>query len=905
MKRSRWLSAGVLLAMVCGVGMAGAAPKPFDLQSPGDKKIIHDYGPILKWHDAGKNEVDHYEVWVNGKKLGESRKPSFKAENRIRNGETTWHVVAVGKDGTKVPSKKPFTFTKQQILTTRWGEQLDPANVLPEYPRPQMARKRWQNLNGYWDYAIRPIHEKAVAADKWEGKILVPFPVEAGLSGVMVTLGYTNNIWYKRTFEIPADWKQDRLLLNFEAVDYEATVWVNGKQVGTHEGGYDPFSFDVTDALKRSGPQEVVVKVFDPTRSGTAPFGKQVMRSWAIKIHSLFTCVSGIWYTVWLEPVSQNHIESLKMVTDIDKQELRIRAVCSGTRGTVTFTAKEGSKVVATGTAKPGETATLPIKEPRLWSPLTPYLYDLDVTLSDGGKVVDTVDSYFGMRKVSLGQHDGVAKIFLNNDLMFMQEPLDQGYWPDGIYTPPSDEALRWDIELTKYLGYNATRKHVKIEPRRWYYWCDKLGLLVQHDAVSPGRDEFRKDKSKRPAQQFEHDLVAMINNLYNNPSVYVWTIFNEGWGQHDTKRYGKLVREMDPHRLMQEASGWNDKKGGDIVDTHDYGHNPKGAKAEKNRASMMGEYGARGLNVEGHRTWPSRMWSGMVKNYHEMTKNYLHMLARVAQQKQERKISGAVYSVLTDEEGENCGLVTYDREVFKVDPDKVIQASRDLWFVPSTFTYNAISVPKRVLPGRVFNVTVKAVNKNGETAMGTIDVFVNGKKVVSDDSWVPTGGSQVIDVPVAITEIGTHEIKVGDQTAKVTVVSGPGVIDFAGWDGDKTPDVVERVGILRVAYPYPEKGIKVKPAPFEGTWTSTVRKTGKPVTFTGLAYDTRIVEGETVTAVVFTDSVKTKPVKLKNGRGVIPLKMTGKQAQVKLTLASNNQKMHVPEVISLKLTFE
>ncbi len=442
-----------MLFLACGFPVAEAAgPKPFDLQSPGDNATIHDYLPVLKWRDAGKEAVDRYEVRVNGRKVADSKTNSYQAGNTIRNGETSWHVVAVGKNGRKVSCRKKFTFKKQSILTTRWGEQVTPENVHPEYPRPQMVRTRWKNLNGLWDYAIRPM-AKLEAPDTFDGKILVPFPIEAGLSGVMVTLGYTNVIWYRRTFEVPKEWGKDRALLNFEAVDWRATVWVNGKLVGTHEGGYDPFSFDITDALKRFGRQELVVKVFDPTRSGTQPFGKQVMRNWARKIHSLFTCSSGIWFTVWLEPVHKNHIESLVMVPDIDKKTLDVTASCSGGRGTVTLVAKDGDTVVAQGSGKPGEKITLSIDKPRLWSPITPFLYDLEVTLKDFARTVDKVDSYFGMRKISLGKVDGVSRIFLNNDLLFLHEPLDQGFWPDGIHTPPPDEALRYDIELTSTSG--------------------------------------------------------------------------------------------------------------------------------------------------------------------------------------------------------------------------------------------------------------------------------------------------------------------------------------------------------------------------------------------------------------------------------------------------------------------
>ena len=878
--------------------------KPFDLQSPGDKKIINDYAPTLRWRDAGKDAVDHYEVWINGKKVADTKENSYSAGNSIGNGETSWHVVAVGNDGKKISSKSKFTFKKQSILTTRWGEQVTPENVHPEYPRPQMVRERWEHLNGLWDYSLEPL-DVTEAPKTFDGKILVPFPLESGLSGVMVTLGYTNNIWYSRTFEVSKAWKKDRIILHFEAVDYQTTVWVNGKKVGEHEGGYDPFSFDITDALKRKGSQKLVVKVVDPTRSGTQPFGKQVSREWAIKIHSIFTATSGIWLPVWIEPVPENHIKSLRMVPDIDKEILEVTPVCSGDKGIVELVARDGDKVVAKGSGKPGEKITLSIKEPRLWSPITPFLYDLEATLKDSSSTADKVESYFGMRKISLGKVGGISKIFLNNDELFLQEPLDQGYWPEGTLTHPTDEALRWDVELTKYMGYNGTRKHIKVEPRRWYYWADKLGLLVQQDMVSPGRDEFKKDKTKRPAQQFENDLRAMIDNLYSVPSIYAWVIFNEGWGQHDTERYTKLVRELDPDRLTQEFSGWSDKGGGDIVDTHDYGHKPKAPNAEANRASMLGEYGARGLNVEGHRTWPSRMWSGMVDNYYQMTENYLHMLGCVDELKKIKNISGAVYSVLTDEEGENCGLVTYDREVFKVDPAKVIKPSKDLWFIPSEFTYKSIDVPKTVVPGELFNVTVHAVNKNGKTAMGVIDVYVDGEKVVSDDSWVPTGGSQIIDIPLAISKIGKHEIKIGDQTAKLTVSDSGGLIDFSGWNGEKTKDVVAYVDILRVRYPYPEKGIAVKAAPFEGSWTSSTYEIGKKVEFSALEYYTRIVEGEEVIAVVTTDSGKTDEIKLTNGKGEIPLKIKGEKVHVKLTLKTDNQKMHAPEVIELKLKFE
>ncbi len=365
-------------------------------------------------------------------------------------------------------------------LATRWAKDVSPDKALPEYPRPQLARSLWMNLNGLWQCEIVERAEPQPPAN-YRHQILVPFPVESALSGVMRR---AKHVWYRRTFEIPVAWSQKRLLLHFGAVDWEATVWLNGRQLGTHRGGYDGFSFDATDALAPSGPQELVVRVFDPTSEGDQPRGKQVDQPGGI----YYTPTSGIWQTVWLEPVSPQHIERLEMTPDLDASALRLTAVGAGTdsQDRIEVVLRDGNSEVARATGNVGEELRLAIPNAQRWTPARPFLYDVEVVLSRDGKVSDRVQSYFGMRKIELGpDENGRQRIMLNGQPLFLVGPLDQGFWPDGLYTAPTDEALRYDIEITKRLGFNMTRKHVKVEPDRWYYWCDKLGLLVWQDMPS------------------------------------------------------------------------------------------------------------------------------------------------------------------------------------------------------------------------------------------------------------------------------------------------------------------------------------------------------------------------------------------------------------------------------------
>ncbi len=415
-------------------------------------------------------------------------------------------------------------------LATRWAKEVSPQNALPEYPRPQMLRDTWQNLNGLWDYAI--VDKDAPQPASWDGEILVPFPVESALSGVMKPVTEKQRLWYHRTFTVPGQWKDQRVLLHFGAVDWEATVTVNGKELGTHRGGYDGFSFDITDALKPEGEQEILVAVWDPTDRGPQARGKQVLKPGGI----MYTATSGIWQTAWLEPVAPSYIESLKITPDFDASAVtvtthaRTAAASVSVQVAVLDGTKELQKATITdsvGTSGAREVAprlSLAVPDPKPWSPDSPFLYGLRVTLLEDGKPVDAVESYFGLRKVALGKDaDGITRLMLNNKPLFEFGPLDQGFWPDGIYTAPTDEALRYDIEMTKALGMNLARKHVKVEPDRWYYWCDKLGLLVWQDMPGSGVGDDRTDKVRpgreEAARQFETEMKAMVEQHWNHPA--------------------------------------------------------------------------------------------------------------------------------------------------------------------------------------------------------------------------------------------------------------------------------------------------------------------------------------------------------------------------------------------------
>jgi hypothetical protein len=561
-------------------------------------------------------------------------------------------------------------------LMTRWADEVNPGSVLPEYPRPQMVREEWLNLNGLWDYAIIP--SAGEKPGKFDGKILVPFCPESALSGVGKSVGPENRLWYCRTFEVPAGWAGRRVMLNFGASDWETRVWVNGSEVGTHKGGYDAFTFDITGALKKRGRQELVVAVWDPVDEGTQPRGKQVLKPGSI----WYTSVTGIWQTVWLEPLNIDHIKSVNIIPDIDASQVTIIADITLENGYAleAFISAE-DHIVAEEFSQQNK-VIIPIEDPVYWAPEYPFLYDFNLVLvREDGIRTDSIQGYFGMRKISLGKDEkGYTRMMLNDEFVFQFGPLDQGWWPDGLYTAPTDEALKNDIEVTKQLGFNMARKHVKAEPDRWYYWCDKLGLLVWQDMPSGDKFIGGEDpdiiRTAESENQFRFELQEIIQERISHPSIVVWVPFNEGWGQFKTGEIVDFIRGLDSTRLINPTSGWTDRNVGDIRDIHAY-PGPAMPAPEENRAIVLGEFGGLGLPVEGH-TWQDKDNWGY--RSFDSREKLLEAYARLIGQLMPmvgKGLSAAVYTQTSDVEIEVNGLMTYDRAMIKMDPEKLYQINR------------------------------------------------------------------------------------------------------------------------------------------------------------------------------------------------------------------------------------
>ena len=568
---------------------------------------------------------------------------------------------------------------KTPELDTRWTAQVSPANAHPEYPRPQMTRSQWKNLNGVWQFAAATQGQAPPFGQNLSESILVPYPIQSALSGIKRN---ETRSFYRRTFTVPSDWSGQRVMLNFGAVTWEATVYVNGAQVGNHKGSYDSFSFDITDRL-RAGENEIVVSVFDPIEDGEQPLGKQ-RRSPAPS--AFFSASSGIWQTVWLEPVGPAHVTELDMTPDIDTNRLDVTVHAANPAGkTVVVRALDGGAVVGTATGQPGSRISLSVPNAKLWSPDNPFLYDLDVQLREGDRVVDRVGSYFGMREVGLAQINGVTRPTLNGRFVFQMGPLDQGYWPDGLYTAPTDEALKFDVQATKDLGFNMIRKHVKVEPQRWYYHADKLGMLVWQDMPSMAFPKFFiSDPAK---QQFEAELEQMIDEHENSPSIVSWIPFNEGWGQYDVARITEAVDRRDPSRLSNGNSGAanccnaTEPGNGDLIDEHIY-IGPSSPNPTPSRAAVLGEYGCVGVRTPGHE-WDSTKITNfqpeLVPDGATATRRYVELNSELEQLARKPGLSAAVYTGTTDVEAEYCGLYSYDREVLKVDRTAVRNANLKL----------------------------------------------------------------------------------------------------------------------------------------------------------------------------------------------------------------------------------
>ncbi|MFJ1967570.1 PA14 domain-containing protein [Streptomyces sp. NPDC087903] len=574
-----------------------------------------------------------------------------------------------GTDGNVVSafwSSGPNHSTHQ--LRTKWADDVTPDNAHPEYPRPQLTRADWRNLNGRWQFAAAEAGEQPPVGRDLGERILVPYPVESQLSGIE---RHEDRMWYRRTFTVPKDWKigsGKRLRLNFGAVDWQSEVYVNGTRVAEHKGGYDRFSADVTAALKPGRTQELIVGVYDPTDAQNGenpPLGKQRLDPSGI----WYTPSSGIWQTVWMEPVAADHVDSLKLTPDVENSRLTIepRGVRDGVA--VRATAYAGKREVATVTGRTGRPLVLKITDPRLWSPDDPFLYDLKVQVG-----ADRVGSYFGMRSIAVEKVNGTPRTVLNGKPVFMMATLDQGFWPDGLHTAPTDEALAYDLKLHKRLGYNSVRKHIKVEPDRWFYWADRLGLLVWQDmpAMTAG---VGPDTASRA--EYEREMKQMIDEHISSPSIVMWVTFNEGWGQYDEARIADQAKAWDPSRLVNSMSGLNlgaDGGTGDIMDEHGYPSPALPPAPDGKRALVSGEYGGLGLAVPGH------AWS-VQQSYVDVdpatyTDDYLARLDEV------RKLAckggnGAVYTQISDVEGELNGLVTYDRTVVKPDVQR-LKAAHD-----------------------------------------------------------------------------------------------------------------------------------------------------------------------------------------------------------------------------------
>ncbi|NLH76093.1 MAG: beta-galactosidase [Acidobacteria bacterium] len=671
-------------------------------------------------------------------------------------------------------------------IATRWAAEVGPESVLPEYPRPQLVRPEWAGLNGLWDYAITARDAGRPAA--WDGKILVPFAVESSLSGVGKPVGIGNALWYRRTVDVPKAWRSGRVLLHFGAVDWECTVWVNGREAGTHRGGYDPFTYDVTGLLKRGGGQEIVLRVWDPTDEDNRGIarGKQVM-----KPHGIFyTAVTGVWQTVWMEPVPETYIARLDVTSDIRAGTLTFRPRIVGDPAGLSLAVTVERNGTAAGSARgpAAVAAVVGLDRPALWSPDDPALYDVKVSLAREGREIDAVTSYAGLREISVAKdRHGFNRLFLNGEPLFQFGPLDQGWWPDGLYTAPTDAALRYDLETIKGLGLNMLRKHVKVEPDRLYSWCDRLGLLVWQDMPSAlyEREAMAADDLAVRDAQFEGEWKAVMDALRNHPSIVMWVPFNEGWGQYDTERIAAWTKSYDPTRLVNNASGWTDKGAGDTVDIHSY-PGPDMPKPEERRAAVLGEFGGLGLPLTGHLWQAEGNWgyrnfddtAAFEARYTELIKNLYPLV--------DRGLAAAVYTQTSDCEVEVNGLLTYDRAVLKLDPARFSPLNRG--FLPprfltdqSLFVGPYLVVELSARPGATIRYTLDGADPDPASALYEKPIEIVRETTVKARAFWPDGTASLA------------EIRTFRRAEPLPAVSAPGAKGLA-WESfegtfDKLPD--------------------------------------------------------------------------------------------------------------------
>ncbi|MEE2771389.1 MAG: sugar-binding domain-containing protein [Bacteroidota bacterium] len=570
-------------------------------------------------------------------------------------------------------------------IKSKWADEVNPDKPLNEYPRPIMERPDWKNLNGLWEYSIQ--QKGKAKPQNFDGDILVPFAVESSLSGVMKTVGAENELWYNTTFTVPGDWNGKKIKLNFDAVDWQADVWINDIKLGSHSGGYEPFSFDITPFLNKDGEQKLIVKVWDPSDEGPQPRGKQVKNPEGI----WYTPVTGIWQTVWLEPVAEKSLQNLSFTPDIDNNTVKVSAEGNNSAygDMIEVVVYDGNKEISTTKSSLDQEFSIHVNDPKLWSPDSPFLYRTEVKLISNGEVQDEVKSYFAMRKISSKRDEnGIIRMQLNNEDIFQYGPLDQGWWPDGLYTAPTDEALKYDIVRTKELGFNMIRKHVKVEPARWYTHCDELGILVWQDMPNGGRGpgwqsrSFFKgsedQRSERSENIYKKEWKGIMDHLYSYPSIVVWVPFNEAWGQFNTVEITEWTKNYDPSRLVNSASGGNHFHTGDILDLHNY-PDPNLYLYDAERVTVLGEYGGIGLPLKKHLWKTDNNWGYVqFKNSDEVTDEYVKFAMKL-KNLVKSGFSAAVYTQTTDVEGEVNGLMTYDRKVDKVDVARVRKANQEV----------------------------------------------------------------------------------------------------------------------------------------------------------------------------------------------------------------------------------
>lgn len=599
-------------------------------------------------------------------------------------------------------------------LMTRWARDVNPDRVHPEYPRPHLVRDHWINLNGLWEYAITDKVDDRPGV--FQGKILVPFAIESSLSGVGQTVGPERQLWYRRSFSVqppPGAKRGGRWLLHFGAVDWQTTVWINGIEVGSHQGGYDPFTFDITDAMGQKDEHELLVRVWDPTDAGVQPRGKQVRNPHGI----WYTSVTGIWQTVWMEYVPAVSIENVHVVPDVDQQRLVVSVSLRGDAGgtappVLSVEVLDGQTVVSRAEGPTDQPLSLPIPQVKLWSPTSPFLYGLRVKLYQNRQEIDAITSYAAMRKIALGRDSsGLLRLFLNNQPLFQFGLLDQGWWPDGLYTAPTDEALQYDLEVTKKLGFNLIRKHVKVEPARWYYHCDRLGLLVWQDMPNGDRHIGPRDpdldRSAESEAIYRREWQAIIEARRHHPCIVAWVPFNEGWGQFKTNEILAWTKQLDPTRLVDGPSGWTDRGTGDMHDMHRY-PGPAMPQPESHRAVVLGEFGGLGLPVRGHLWNEQGNWGYRTFQAQEELQQSYELLIRRLKPLIARGLAAAVYTQTTDVEIEVNGLMTYDRAVIKLDPERTSKLHQELYQPQKRLLLTALCATSEAA-GQTYRYTTEA----------------------------------------------------------------------------------------------------------------------------------------------------------------------------------------------------